>query len=51
MRNKSQGQLSNWAQFRFSVIGGLLARPPEKGRLVHPGDLPETRLQRARKFT
>jgi len=33
MSNKSQGQLSNWAQFRFSVIGALLARPPEKGRL------------------
>jgi transposase InsO family protein len=33
MSEKSQGQLSNWAQFRFSVIGGLLARPPEKGRL------------------
>lgn len=32
MSKKSQDQI-NWAQFRFSVIGGLLARPPEKGRL------------------
>ena len=33
MSKKLQGQLTDWAQFRFSVIGGLLARPPEKGRL------------------
>lgn len=33
MSKKSQGQLTDWAQFRFSVIGGLLARPPEKGQL------------------
>jgi len=32
MNKKSQDQI-NWAQFRFSVIGGLLARPPEKRRL------------------
>ena len=25
--------VSNWAHFRFSIIGGLLANPPEKGEL------------------
>ncbi len=28
-----KGHPMTWAQFRFSVIGGLLARPPEKGEL------------------
>ena len=33
MSKKSKKQLTNWAHFRFSVIGGLLARPPDKGDL------------------
>ena len=33
MSKKSKKQLRNWAHFRFSVIGGLLARPPDKGDL------------------
>ncbi len=28
-----KGKLSSWAALRFSIIGGLLARPPEKGEL------------------
>ena len=26
-------KITNWSQLRFSVIGGLLARPPEPGKL------------------
>ncbi len=26
-------KITDWGQFRFSVIGGLLSRPPEKGKL------------------
>ncbi len=26
-------KLTDWAHFRFSIIGGLLARPPDKGEL------------------
>ena len=33
MSRKKEISISNWAQFRFSVIGGLLARPPDKGEL------------------
>jgi transposase InsO family protein len=33
MSEKSKKQLTNWAHFRFSVIGGLLARPPDRGDL------------------
>jgi len=33
MSKKSKKQLRNWAHLRFSVIGGLLARPPDKGDL------------------
>jgi putative transposase len=33
MSEKSKGKLTNWAQLRFSIIGGLLARPPKKGEL------------------
>ena len=33
MSKKSKKQLRNWAHFRFSVIGALLARPPDKGDL------------------
>jgi putative transposase len=32
MSEKSVKRL-NWAQFRFSIIGGLLSRPPKKGEL------------------
>lgn len=34
MSKKSKGGLSSWAQLRFSIIGGLLARPPERGYLL-----------------
>lgn len=33
MDNKKPKQIMTWAQFRFSVIGSLLAKPPEKGQL------------------
>jgi len=33
MSKKSRKPLTDWAHFRFSVIGGLLARPPCKGDL------------------
>jgi len=33
MSKESKKQLRNWAHFRFSVIGTLLARPPCKGDL------------------
>ncbi len=33
MSQKSKKMLLDWAQFRFSVIGGLLARPPGRGEL------------------
>ncbi len=33
MTDTPKGSLNNWAQFRFSIIGGLLARPPMKGEL------------------
>jgi putative transposase len=33
MSKKSRGRLASWAQLRFSIIGGLLARPPKKGDL------------------
>lgn len=33
MSKKSKSRLRSWAQLRFSIIGGLLARPPEKGEL------------------
>lgn len=33
MSKKDGNGLKDWAYFRFSVIGGLLARPPDKGQL------------------
>ena len=33
MSNKTQSPLDKWALFRFSVVGGLLAKPPAKGEL------------------
>lgn len=33
MNKKDDSGLKDWAYFRFSVIGGLLARPPDKGQL------------------
>ncbi len=33
MIKNSQSRLHSWAQFRFSIIGGLLASPPEPGEL------------------
>lgn len=33
MNNKPKKQIMNWAYFRFSVIGGLLARPPANREL------------------
>jgi len=33
MSKKKESPISDWAQFRFSVIGSLLARPPDKGQL------------------
>ncbi len=33
MSKKLKGQLTDWAHFRFSIIGSLLARPPLKGDL------------------
>lgn len=33
MSQKSNGRLTTWPQLRFSIVGGLLARPPEKGKL------------------
>jgi len=35
MDEPSPKTLKNWALFRFSVVGGLLARPPEKGELAN----------------
>jgi len=29
----TKGKLTSWAALRFSIIGGLLARPPQKGEL------------------
>ena len=26
-------KITNWSQLRFSIIGGLLARPPKPGKL------------------
>jgi len=34
MSKKTRKRLRNWAHFRFSVIGDLLARPPGKGELA-----------------
>ena len=33
MNKDSKASLIKWANFRFSIIGALLARPPEKGQL------------------
>ena len=33
MGKKSNTPTITWAQLRFSIIGGLLARPPCKGQL------------------
>ncbi len=33
MKTNQKARLSSWAQLRFSIIGGLLARPPKPGEL------------------
>lgn len=33
MREESEKKITDWGQFRFSIIGGLLARPPDQGAL------------------
>jgi len=33
MSSKTQSPVDKWALFRFSVVGGLLAKPPTKGEL------------------
>ncbi|RLC02428.1 MAG: IS481 family transposase, partial [Deltaproteobacteria bacterium] len=33
MSSKTQNLVDKWAVFRFSVVGGLLARPPANGEL------------------
>ena len=33
MRKNTRTRLSSWAQLRFSIVGGLLARPPKTGEL------------------
>ena len=33
MSDKSKGKITDWAILRFSIIGGLLARPPRRGEL------------------
>jgi transposase InsO family protein len=33
MSKKKEVSIRDWAQFRFSVIGGLLAQPPDTGQL------------------
>jgi transposase InsO family protein len=33
MSTKEEKRLTHWAHFRFSIIGALLARPPDKGQL------------------
>jgi transposase InsO family protein len=33
MKEKPKARLNSWAQLRFSIIGGLLARPPRTGEL------------------
>ena len=33
MTSKDRKGLACWARFRFSIIGGLLAHPPEQGEL------------------
>jgi hypothetical protein len=47
MNKNSGSRLHSWAQLRFSIIGGLLASPPEPGKLgrqfkirVFPAGLP-----------
>ena len=30
MRTNPKARLNSWAQLRFSIIGGLLARPPKQ---------------------
>jgi putative transposase len=33
MSKKTRARLNSWAQLRFSIVGGLLARPPKTGEL------------------
>ncbi len=33
LSRKTSGRLTTWPQLRFSIVGELLARPPEKGKL------------------
>jgi len=35
MISKTQSPVDKWALFRFSVVGGLLAKPPAKGELCN----------------
>lgn len=46
MDEASSKTLRNWALFRFSVVGGLLAKPPEKGKLQQEIELLAERLWR-----
>jgi len=34
MKKRFKKRLKKWAEFRFSIIGGLLANPPDKGQLA-----------------
>ena len=34
MTEESKRTLKNWAHLRFSIVGPLLARPPDKGELA-----------------
>lgn len=34
MSEESKRTLKNWAHLRFSIVGPLLARPPDKGDLA-----------------
>ena len=34
MTEESKRTLKNWAHLRFSIVGPLLARPPDKGDLA-----------------
>jgi hypothetical protein len=34
MSRKKKISLNSWGELRFSIVGGLLASPPEEGKLV-----------------
>lgn len=46
MSEKARRNHRKWAQFRFSIIGGLLASPPRKGELRQEIEKLATRLYR-----